>query len=256
RRLSVASGPDRRATTSWPVRRAPCPVQPPRRPSEPRWRTTSSSPAPVSVRTSVRLCPCHSLVDRGLCKLTPSFCSVASPTNRRDAHSDGHTGAESAHRTGVVCRASTRMCRYVRAHPWPARRLARRSVLGSPGAYREVWSAAERRASFSHRVVRQLKSARRKTLPGCPSPATRRDRHFGRDRADRDVGWILGSGLHVNRRHRQVVGQLRDVLCPTVIAPSRVVRAMAVTWSVRCDHPDAFAGSDLRHTCEVMARSR
>jgi hypothetical protein len=45
-------------------------------------------------------------------------------------------------------------------------------------------------------------SSRCRTPSGCPTPATRRDRHPQRVRADGDVGRVLGPRLDVNRRHR------------------------------------------------------
>src|SRR5262249_34017697 len=45
---------------------------------------------------------------------------------------------------------------------------------------------------------------------GARSPATRRDCHPVRIRADLDVGGILGPGLHIDRRHRVAAGSLGD----------------------------------------------
>ncbi len=48
-------------------------------------------------------------------------------------------------------------------------------------------------------------STRRKTSLGCPSPATRRERHPDRTLSDRDIRGVLRPGLHVNGRHRVAV---------------------------------------------------
>src|ERR687897_1550312 len=111
------------------------------------------------------------------------------------------------HRNGAVSHEAERS-----APTGPARRMrddARMMIVlaillafipvGFTSAVRQVWPAAEHaRPPLSRKVVRKPMSAGRRISSGCPSPATRRDRHPERRRADRDVDGVLGPGLHLN----------------------------------------------------------
>ena len=62
-----------------------------------------------------------------------------------------------------------------------------------------------------------------------PSPATRRDRHPDRLRADCDVGGVRGPGLHINRRHRVATG-----LATKAVLPSGVTATPGGESRLRC----------------------